>query len=409
MSVTTEGPWVRAQQRPPASEQPGERVQFSGTRGELFGQLLRGYLLMVPTLGLYRFWLTTTKRRFYWQNTVIGGDRLEYTGSAVQLLIGFLFALAVFLPIYLGFFYLSFQSSTIATIGYGAAALLLWFLSGYAIYRGRDFRLSRTLWRGIRFDQKGSAMGYAVRRFAWSLLVIVTAGLAFPFMAGNLWRYRYSNTWFGDWQFSFTGSWKTVAWPFYRAWAVLAAGVALAVAASYGVRGEAKFTVLAWSIPLLIPLAGLCFLYYRSRETSRMFSEVKLGTASLSLEVKARSLLGQYLLYALCLLAALIVIGVVGFAIAQAFNANLRGGDFSAASIARAGWTGVVLGAGGYLATLSAFTLLGEVFIDCGYWMLVARNATITNLESLEGVRATGEDRSLAGEGLADALNVGSF
>lgn len=406
MSVMTEGPWARAELQGTMPEQPRPNVQFSGRRGELFGRLLRGYLLMVPTLGLYRFWLTTTKRRFYWQNTVIGGERLEYTGSAVQLLVGFLFALGVFLPIYLVFFYLSFQSGLVTTIGYGAAALLLWFLSGYAIYRGRDFRLSRTLWRGIRFDQKGSALGYAIRRFFWSLLVLVTAGLAYPFMAANLWRYRYNNTWFGDRQFSFTGNWKTIAGPFYTAWAVFALSLGLAVAAatSFGAEAAVPATVI-----LCLVTGFLCFLYYRSRETTRMFSAVKLGEAGLGLRVKALSLLGQYLLYGLCVFAALVVIGIIGFVVAQAFSVNFRSGDFSAASIARAGWTGVVLGAGGYLATLSAFTLLGEVFIDCGYWMLVARNAVITNLDSLDGARATAEDKSVAGEGLADALNVGSF
>jgi len=405
MTVTTDGAWARAEQQAAVPEATGAKVQFSGKRSELFGKLIAGYLLMLPTLGLYRFWLTTTKRRFYWQNTLIGGDRLEYTGSAAQLLVGFLFALAVFLPIYLVFFYLSFQSGLVTTIGYGAAALLLWFLSGYAIYRGRDFRLSRTLWRGVRFDQRGSAMSYAIRRFLWSLLVLVTAGLAFPFMAANLWRYRYTHTWFGDRQFAFTGSWKTVAGPFYRAWLVFAASVALAVGAGTFSGGAAA----GLGALLTLVVGFLCFLYYRSRETSRMFSAVKLGAADLSIRIKARSLFGQYLLYGVCVLGALIFLAMIGYIVAQAFNANFRASDFSAASIARAGWTGVVLGAGGYLATLSTVTLLGEVFIDCGYWMLVSRHAVITNLESLDGARASGEDRSVAGEGLADALNVGSF
>ena len=99
-----------------------------------------GLLLMLPTLGLYRFWLTTAKRRFYWQNTLIGGDRLEYTGSPLQLLIGFLFALGVFLPIYLVFFYLSFQSSTIAGVGYGAPAAV-----GAALANKKRGRLSVTI------------------------------------------------------------------------------------------------------------------------------------------------------------------------------------------------------------------------------------------------------------------------
>ena len=139
------------------------RVQFSGTRAELFWRLVRGYLLMFPTLGLYRFWVTTMKRQFYWHNTSIDGDALEYTGTPLQLLIGFLIALAVFLPLYIGFFYLSTQVGTVVMVGYGIVAALFWFLFGYASYRGRDFRLSRTLWRGIRFDQKGNAWAYATR------------------------------------------------------------------------------------------------------------------------------------------------------------------------------------------------------------------------------------------------------
>lgn len=403
MSVTTEGPWGTPQQS-------RIEVQFSGRRGELFGRLFRGYLLMLPTLGLYRFWLTTMKRRFYWQNTEIGGDRLEYTGSATQLLVGFLFALGVFLPLYLVFFYLSFQSGLVTLVGYGAAALLLWFLTGYAIYRGRDFRLSRTLWRGIRFDQKGSAFGYATRRFFWSLLVVVTGGLAYPFMAGDLWRYRYRNTWFGDRQFSFAGSWRTIAWPFYRVWLIFALCAAVAFAGFTFAEGyDARMVVLGWSTILLPVIAGLCFLYYRSRETTRMFSAVRLGPAELQVKIGARTLLGQYLLYGLCMALVLIVIGVIGFGITTAFNANFSAGEFTPANIARAGWAGLVLAAGGYLVGLATVTLLGEVFIDCGFWMLVSRHATITNLESLGDVRATEEDRSVAGEGLADALNVGSF
>jgi uncharacterized membrane protein YjgN (DUF898 family) len=405
MTDVAQGPWARAKHLGGKPAPTGHPVTFSGRRGELFVRLLRGYLLMVPTLGLYRFWLTTTKRRFYWQNTLIGGERLEYTGSALQLLIGFMFAVGVFLPIYLGFFYLSFQSSTIAMIGYGTAALLLWFLAGYAIYRGRDFRLSRTLWRGIRFDQRGSAFRYALRRFLWSFVVLFTAGLAYPFMAANLWRYRYTHTWFGDRQFSFSGSWRTIAGPFYWAWGAFAVSVAVIVAALIG----REPTTIVWSTILSAAVGAACFFYYRSRETSRMFSAVRLGDASLSVRVKARSLFGQFFLYGLSLMGALIVLGVIGFGIATAFNTGFRPTEFSAASIARAGWTGVALGVGGYLATVSAFTLLGEVFIDCGFWMLVSRGATITNIASLDSVGATAEDASLVGEGLADALNVGSF
>src|SRR3954467_6417801 len=94
------------------------RIEFTGSRHELLGIIMGGYALMIPTIGLYRFWQATWKRRFYWQNTVIDGEPLEYTGNATQLLLGFFFALAFFVPIYLGLFYLSMQDTNLVLVGY---------------------------------------------------------------------------------------------------------------------------------------------------------------------------------------------------------------------------------------------------------------------------------------------------
>ena len=65
---------------------------------------MRGAVLLMVTLGLYRFWLATDIRRFLWANTEIDGESLEYSGTALELLRGFLFAIALILPIYTVFF-----------------------------------------------------------------------------------------------------------------------------------------------------------------------------------------------------------------------------------------------------------------------------------------------------------------
>ena len=194
------------------------RVEFTGSRHELFLILIRGYALMLPTIGLYRFWQATWKRRFYWQNTVIDGEPLEYTGTATQLLAGFFFALAFFLPIYIALFVLSMQEAGLVVAGYAAIGAIVWFLMGYAIYRARDFRLSRTLWRGVRFDVRGNAWAYALRRFLWSALMLVTLGLIYPWMASSLWKYRWRNTWFGDRKFEIAGNWRAFAAYYYGAY-----------------------------------------------------------------------------------------------------------------------------------------------------------------------------------------------
>jgi len=396
-------------------------VNFTGTRSELFGLLSRGYLLMVPTIGVYRFWLTTWKRRFYWQNTVIDGEPLEYTGTALQLLIGFLFALAFFLPIYIAFFYLSTQAVQIALIGYGVVGAVLWFLMGYAIYRARDFRLSRTLWRGIRFDQKGSAWVYALRRFLWSLAMIATLGLIYPFMASNLWRYRYNNSWYGDRQFRWTGSWKTIAGPYYLIYLVLAAlavGTVLVAAASPMVQTPMGLQLSPGAFVGFFAVAVVAFLawfYFRSREATRMFSEVWVGEARATVKVRARALFGQFILYLLALIGAGLVLFYVSNSILVPIllSAYTGGGSGSVAvdiaRMAQASWINVALLIFSYLASIAVLALMGEVFLGYGYWMLVARGATISNADSLRTVRATKEDTALAGEGLADALNVGAY
>ena len=61
-------------------------------------------MLLAVTLGIYRFWLATDMRRFLWSNTEIAGDSLEYTGTARELLIGFLIAIAILVPINLSSF-----------------------------------------------------------------------------------------------------------------------------------------------------------------------------------------------------------------------------------------------------------------------------------------------------------------
>jgi hypothetical protein len=64
---------------------------------------------------------------------------------------------------------------------------------------------------------------------------------------------------------------------------------------------------------------------------------------------------------------------------------------------------------GGYLLFAATFSLVAELILGFGYWTAVARGIKVVNLDDLRTIRARPEDRSIAGEGLADALNVGAF
>lgn len=393
------------------------RVIFTGRRRELSALLMTGYLLLVPSIGLYRFWLTTRKRRFYWSHTQIDGDALEYTGNAIQLLLGFLMALAVFVPLYGLFFYLSTQSVETALIGYGGVAGFIWFLMGYAVYRARDFRLSRTLWRGIRCDQTGNAWMYACRRFGWWLLMVATAGLVYPFMAGDLWAYRYRHSWYGDRRFGFSGSWRQLAGPYYGCYAivVLLIGIGVGMAARNGAFvfvGSPRFDEF---LPLVVAglISALAVLYYQSHELTRMFSSVRLGEANLGVRIRMRDLLGIYLQFGLGLMASYVVLAIGGAIIlgVVASGAFVNGEIDLQLLVQQMQVSLLTLLAiiFGYLLLLGAFSFSAELFLGLCFWRLVAKGATIANIDSLRTVRARAEDKALAGEGLADALNVGGY
>ncbi|HEY8442705.1 MAG TPA: DUF898 family protein [Xanthobacteraceae bacterium] len=78
--------------------------RFVGNARSFWRLLARGAVLLMFTLGLYRFWLTTDVRRFLWSNTELDGESFEYTGTARELLLGFLIAIAVLVPLHAAFF-----------------------------------------------------------------------------------------------------------------------------------------------------------------------------------------------------------------------------------------------------------------------------------------------------------------
>ena len=101
---------------PPSPVPPPMPVAFSGSRGEFFDLAKRGAALELVTLGFYRFWLLTDIRRHLWSNTLVDGDAAEYTGRGKELLIGFLVALAILVPIYLGYFLIGLEAEHLSGV-----------------------------------------------------------------------------------------------------------------------------------------------------------------------------------------------------------------------------------------------------------------------------------------------------
>src|SRR5689334_16426281 len=176
----------------------GGGVRFLGQRRSYWRLLIRGAALLMFTLGIYRFWLATDVRRFLWSNTEIAGEALEYTGTPLELLLGFLIAIAILIPVYAGIFLAALDLGTLGKLSGITGFIALGVLGQYAIYRARRYRLTRTIYRGLRFHQEGSAWAYAFRAVAWWAFTALTFGLAYPFQVASLERYKMRNTYYGD-------------------------------------------------------------------------------------------------------------------------------------------------------------------------------------------------------------------
>ena len=125
---------------PPVAPQPGpatSRIEFTNGRLAYRRLVVRGALLELITIGFYRFWLATDMRRHLWSHTSVEGDAPEYIGTAKELLIGFLFALAILAPLYLAYFLIGIEAERLQAFAGTPLARFYYLFMQFAIYRAR--------------------------------------------------------------------------------------------------------------------------------------------------------------------------------------------------------------------------------------------------------------------------------
>lgn len=365
---------------PPAAAIP---IRFKGELGPMFGIHLVNILLTVVTFGIYRFWAKTRMRRYLWAATAIGDEPLEYTGTGKELLVGILKAVfLVLLPISLAVEATAFvakDSPVAADAVRGLGSLIFLFLIPVGFYSARRYRLSRTLWRGIRANQGGSAPDYGARAFGSYVLAALTLGLAWPALNLRLNAYKIRHTWIGNQRLSFAPGgagrlYKTFlpVWALYFLLMVMGnilptmvgaaeAGAGLTpMGARNAPNSEMEFFAL---IPLLLfivssPLLLAPFHWYWAAEY-RLFAE--------------RSRLGEV-----------------------RFKATVTGGRL----------LGLHLGN----MLIGFFTLgLGMPIIYRRIARVVERSLTAEGQVDFAALSQENLERPRSGEGLADALDVGGF
>ncbi|WP_224556622.1 YjgN family protein [Pectobacterium versatile] len=120
------------------------RVQFHGKAGEYFAIWLVNALLTVITLGIYSAWATVRRRRYFYGNTEINGDRFDYHAEPIQILKGRLLVIAGIILFYV----VMMMSPTLGTL----IALAFSALIPIIVIRNWRYDAIMSSYRGVRFN-----------------------------------------------------------------------------------------------------------------------------------------------------------------------------------------------------------------------------------------------------------------
>jgi uncharacterized membrane protein YjgN (DUF898 family) len=395
---------------------PPAPVSFFGDRSEFRSLVTRGALLELVTVGFYRFWLATDIRRHLWSHTTLDDDAFEYTGRGKELLIGFLFALAILVPIYLVYFLVGLEAERFKAFASIPLFAFFYAFGQFAIYRARRYRLTRTVWRGVRFWMSGSGWAYAGRAALWALAMIFTLGLILPWREAALERYKMQHSWYGDLQ----GSFDATGWDFFKLgwplWLMLALPLLVAVFSNPlllllpGLPPGTRF-VLGLLVPLWI--LALPFIYgsFKAMEWRWWISGIRFGDVRFESDLPSGAVIG---IYWKVIGWFLLIVSLFGLYIYLSLHLVASMNQTTVAALFLPGRLQpnvslIVLMAIGYLAFILALNIVMRIYLLRDLWARVVGSTTAIDLEAAANVAAQGELANALGEGFADGLDVAGF
>ncbi|MGR6328734.1 YjgN family protein [Sphingomonas sp. XXL09] len=355
--------------------------RFTGSWQQYAPIAFTNLLLTIVTLGIYSFWGKARTRRYLWSRTIFIDDRLEWTGTGLELFIGYLLAI-VFFALPFGLINLILQG--VMMRGHpGAGGLIVallylaaLFLVGVARFRALRYRLSRTLWHGIRGGSDEQGVGYGLGYFWRSLVAMLTIWLMTPWSMAKLWNMRWNAMSFGSLRFHSAARWQPVFGRFllfYLAPVVLFAAMGVLIGIVAGVGGTQAFR------PGQVPSGGLIVTF------------VLAGLAF-------------YLIF-------FGLLGLIAMAFFSAFFREAVGattlGDLSFGFEATTrDW--VMLFLGNYALIFFTFGI-GYIFVPYRNWAFFVRHMAAYGSVATDALTQSQTREPGQGEGLLDAFDVGAF
>jgi uncharacterized membrane protein YjgN (DUF898 family) len=374
-------------------------------------------LLTLVTLGFYRFWATTRERRYLWSKTRFIDDRLEWTGTGLELFIGFI---AAFFLLGIPLFILQLIAQGLIFQGQAMVAgiagivvyLFLLCLAGFAVFRGLRYRLSRSYWHGIHggSDNPGFAYGWS---YLWKTIVgFIALGLLIPWSSTNLWKERWEAMSFGPHTFRSDPSWRPLIRRFalfYIApllfaglgiWAGFSQNFEIGTNATDGSAMAAGFFIILFFLVLYIGLPVIALIYY-SAYMREVISSLHLSTLSFSFEARSK----DWLLLMLGNLGLSVLALIIGFT-----GASIFGGIAALGAIGTGGLGGLGFGTIALIALsfILPLMLVGP-FVRYRNWAFFIRHLEAGGEINLDALTQSPTRELKQGEGLLDAFDMGAI
>jgi len=379
----------------PGAAQPVQKLEYDGTIGALYWIFIKNLLLGIITLTIYRFWGKTNLRRYAWSHTSLQGQRFEYTGRGGELFVGFLIVAGAYLVFFIALTILGFVlGDTFVQVTPFFLLVLVGYLIFVAQYAAQNYRLTRTLWSGIRGGMTGSAWKYGVKAFLFTILNLVTLNLATPWTTLRLAEDRFNNSYFGNAKASLRAS----AGPLYLSFIL-------------------GFVFALVGIGLVAAVVGL-FGYSVINANDLMPALQEIGRASEAgiepdvTKEQMDTLIGLFVICVIAFYLGLALVSVVAFApyMAALFRAianNLELAELRFSSEVTA-WNYISLWIGNVAIVLFTLGLGFPIAVHRSLKFFANRVAIIGELD-VGRLQQTTLDRPRFGEGLLEAFDPGFF
>ncbi len=230
-----------------ASDEPA--LTYDGKVTEILILFLANVVLNILTLGFYRFWGKTRIRRYIWSHMRLGDDRFEYCGTGLEIFVSFMIILIVFYVPFIGLvtwialnppYENPLANALVINLVVLAGILVIFFLYYVAVFAAYRYRISRTIWRGMRGSMWGSPWIYGCIGAGLGMLNVLSLGWTKPWADAVVFRYRMQRAGMGDAPFRSNMGCGGMYLPYLVAWIA----TALVVIVAYGVIVTLQIEIL---------------------------------------------------------------------------------------------------------------------------------------------------------------------